>query len=707
MQGSIAQRIDVITLVVSADESHALRSSVQASRRVYPNVPVVGWLVGEPVPDQLDGVEIRSEDELLDQLDPVDRRDVREGVAPHIRKAALVPLAIRALSELHDRILLVTGGAIIEQQAPDLVDRAGTVYRLGDRGLLFDRVGPEPLDAWSRACIEAAMTTHTYASVPEFPIENVLVDGRVACDWLTPGTREAMHEQLRFDPFRAAAIRRARNTDKRIPPDSTDEWLAAPVERGSVLSRYLYEVWNSRVDLQLAHPVVDRRNMPAIGFLQWLFDHGQHEEPVDRRFVPSVRPKWPARVEPTRHGVRVSGYLRSQSGIGEVARRIARSLEHAGIEVAVDAHERIPALHDGTDFLERGDSNAFDVNVICVNADGFPDFIGDVGAPYFDDRYNIGVWFWETTSAPPHVDEAVRYVDELWVASEYVRGILVPHVGDTPIYVMPIAIAEPVASSYPRAHFELPDDAFVYGFMCDLNSTLERKNVLGLVDAYRRAYPQPNGSTVLAIKTLHAQNHPESHDRLILATDDRQDILLIDRQYSIDERDTFLHHLDCYVSLHRSEGFGLTIAEAALAQVPVVATGYSANIEFADRDVCYLVDYSMVPVAHGVGPYPAGGAWAEPDLDHAARLMRRVREHPAEAQGMARVAAALIRDRCSLLAASQFMRARLNEIWASRPLPSDAPIEIEAGRADALASDPVAARWLGRRRGRRLRDREV
>jgi glycosyltransferase involved in cell wall biosynthesis len=89
---------------------------------------------------------------------------------------------------------------------------------------------------------------------------------------------------------------------------------------------------------------------------------------------------------------------------------------------------------------------------------------------------------------------------------------------------------------------------------------------------------------------------------------------------------------DCYVSLHRAEGFGHTIAEALALGTPVIATGASGNLEYMDAEMAHLVGAAPAPVSRGVDPYDAGAMWFEPDLDHAALLMRRVWENPSEAR---------------------------------------------------------------------------
>src|SRR5439155_14898863 len=88
---------------------------------------------------------------------------------------------------------------------------------------------------------------------------------------------------------------------------------------------------------------------------------------------------------------------------------------------------------------------------------------------------------------------------------------------------------------------------------------------------------------------------------------------------------------DAYVSLHRAEGYGLTLLEAMRFGKPAIATAYGGNVDFMTEDNTYLVRSKMAEVRADWGPYKKGWAWAEPDLEHAAALMLDVYQNRAEA----------------------------------------------------------------------------
>ncbi len=137
---------------------------------------------------------------------------------------------------------------------------------------------------------------------------------------------------------------------------------------------------------------------------------------------------------------------------------------------------------------------------------------------------------------------------------------------------------------------------------------------------------------------------------------------LVDRWMTDAQRRALAARADCYVSLHRSEGFGLTMAEAMALGKPVIATGYSGNLDFMDSSTAYLVGHGLVEVGPGVDIYPADGVWAEPDLDHAAELMRRVVLQPEEAADRGARARAHVLRRFSPEATGALARTRLEQL---------------------------------------------
>ena len=191
-------------------------------------------------------------------------------------------------------------------------------------------------------------------------------------------------------------------------------------------------------------------------------------------------------------------------------------------------------------------------------------------------RYTIASWAWETDLIPERWDVAFELVDELWVYSTYIAENLA-RAADVPIVVMPLPVEapDPAGATVP---FDVPE-GFVFLFVFDFFSTLERKNPLGVVEAFTRAFAPGEGPT-LVLKTINADYRVQERERLRHAIGERTDILLVDRVLEPDELAALFARADCYVSLHRSEGFGLTLAESMALGKPVIATGFSGNTDF-------------------------------------------------------------------------------------------------------------------------------
>jgi hypothetical protein len=273
-----------------------------------------------------------------------------------------------------------------------------------------------------------------------------------------------------------------------------------------------------------------------------------------------------------------------------------------------------------------------------------------------------------------------------------------------PVVHVPLPVPEPVAAPVGRAGLGLPE-GFLFGFVYDYASVAARKNPLGLIDAFTRAFGH-DGDASLVLKTLGGERHPEAHAAVLAAAAGHPRITVLDAHLPVEEKNALVRELDCYVSLHRSEGFGLTIAEAMLLGTPVIATDYGGSRDLATAFNALLVDHRPVAIGPGHDPYPADGEWAEPDLDHAAALLREAYGDPEAGRARAARARADVLARHAPQVAGRAMADRLARVLT---LPDGGN-----GRADALdlegvrermATGPVAA--PGRERGPRGALREA
>ena len=419
-------------------------------------------------------------------------------------------------------------------------------------------------------------------------------------------------------------------------PHELVAWMQEPAHprHPAWLSRYLYRLYRERKDLVSAFPDVAGTDGPR--FLAWVRRHG-----VSRAGVPVVlMPSAVARTvpglsaQPVGKGVNVVGFLRGESGLGEAARQVIGAAEALGVPLATVTYSptylRARQEHSFTELRPvPGLVNPFDVNIVCINPPEFRSFAAEAGSDFFAGRRTVGYWAWELEESPGFWSTSLDAVDEVWMNSKF-AAIGASKCTTKPVRVLPIPVWPPTPSSAGRSTFGLPD-GFMFLFVFDSASGFERKNPVGLVRAFRQAFA-PGEGPLLVVKSVKGDVRPDNRERLRYEAGDRPDILLLEDYLSPGDKNALMASCDCYVSLHRSEGFGLTMAEAMALGKPTIATGYSGNLEFMTPENSYLVGFSEGRVPPGCRYYRVGAKWAEPDLDEAAALMRRVYENPQEAR---------------------------------------------------------------------------
>lgn len=511
-------------------------------------------------------------------------------------------------------------------------------------------------------------------------------------------------------------------------------YLNEPAERGSAagITRLHYEIWKLRPDVQAAFAHLDGPDGPR--FAAWLCEHALEDHHVPRALLPAgtgspadagtasqaaaagsqagahsseidVRePPW---------GVNVAGFFTSELGLGEAARLLICGLDARDVPVLPVQARLVPPCGQGAEFAYGAPQDApYPINVVCLNGDLIAPFAREVGESFFRDRHTIGLFFWEAGPIPTDWAAAFEHLDEVWVASATVGEAVAP-VSPVPVVEMPMPVALPRVPQRTRAELGMPEEGFLFLYVHDYHSTAARKNPTGLVQAFKRAFA-PGSGAKLVIKSINAHNLPHEHDRVIVAADGHPDIALIDAYVSAGEKNAMIAACDCYVSLHRSEGFGLTIAEAMLLGKPAIATRYGGNLEFMTDENSFLVDWTPVAVGEDAHPYPSDATWADPDLEQAAALMREVFDDPDRAGERAQQGRRDVLERHAPAVAGERMEARLRLIYdrlvnqgvralnlAYRP----APAHPELG--DLIAGEPAIGGAGWRSSARRLAQRAM
>jgi glycosyltransferase involved in cell wall biosynthesis len=468
------------------------------------------------------------------------------------------------------------------------------------------------------------------------------------------------------------------------------------ISRDALPAAFLRQLWN-RPDngaLPLAHRLILSRRPDLISrfntttelgrsaYLGWFGEYGV-EDIDDARFlvglvepIPEVRPVRASRASAPPPIV-LTGHIHRPSGRGEDIRMTMRALAAQRLPfVTLDRDDGLVRDAEGHVIDSENIAEAH-INILHLNAESaFPDY-------QFLRRYRIGkarligYWAWELPKFPAEFSQAFSFVDAVWAATKFARDAF--DIGYRPITLMPMAVEIPTdLPPVDRSYFRLPLFRFLFLFNFDFKSHVTRKNPGAAITAFRRAFPRSDERVALMIKTINAESHPGEWQELRNLIGDDRRIILRDCQYTREEMSQLISLCDCYVSLHRSEGFGRGPAEAMLQGKPVIATNYSGNTDFMNADNSFLVDYRLEPVAEGAYPGACGQVWAEPDIAHAAAQMRRVYEDPEHARNVGARAVQFVLARHNAAEIGRIYRERLCELASQLADPSDRPVTVSS-----------------------------
>jgi len=334
-------------------------------------------------------------------------------------------------------------------------------------------------------------------------------------------------------------------------------------------------------------------------------------------------------------GALLIGYPKAELGTGQHVRMTARALLETPIKFGIfDFNFGMHARQEDHRFANLlTTETTFATNVFHITADQMILASDFLGSDFFLGKYNILYPFWELAIFPDECLPALNFIQEVWAPSRFIQEAIAKKVA-VPTVWMPVAVDVPDAAPSDRNAFGIAEDTFVFLFHFDFASYPARKNPWAVIDAFHRAFPDSREKVQLVIKFMaldwHKADVRKLYDRVKL--DPR--IILVNEVLSMGKLLSLMNSANAFVSLHRSEGFGLGMAESMALGKPVIGTNYSGNTDFMnDRNSC-LVNYSLVPVKNGDYPYSRGQVWAEPDIDHAVWHMKRLVSEPKFARRM-------------------------------------------------------------------------
>ena len=440
------------------------------------------------------------------------------------------------------------------------------------------------------------------------------------------------------------------------------EWLqAVPRNSRTGLPRYLQAIFDERSDLTKGFAEVNAGELHR--FKWWAQTFARAESPwvqVLGHDIPTRELKPGGRIN---HGTDVVGFLNAEHGIGEASRLLVEALRAANTPLSTLTYRNTESRQNFT--FETDEIGEYKTVIAAVNAELNEPLRRAFGDFFFRGTYVIGQWFWELEVAPPWYKPAYKYVNELWAPTKFIEQMLRNEAPkNVHVEYMPLPLRKPrVVEHAKRSDLGL-DDRFMFLFTFDFMSVMKRKNPMGLIDAFTKAFA-PNEGPMLVLKCINGESRPEMFAAMKKAAEGRDDIIIMNKYLDSEMSAALINVCDCYVSLHRSEGLGLTIAEAMLLGKPVIATGYSGNLDFMTPETSYMVPWTRVKVGKGAEAYSSKATWAEPNIDVAAEMMKTVYQNPEAAKAMAQAGKRDLETRFTPELTGARMKARLEKIWES------------------------------------------
>ena len=473
-------------------------------------------------------------------------------------------------------------------------------------------------------------------------------------------------------------------------PEVYEDWLADLIQESRVMQapgqRFVFiNAWNEwaegnhlEPDHRLGHGYLEATRR-ALGHLN---PTGFGDEGIPPRegqsgdvspgMLPPLNPQFPAAPP----GVLLVGHPYAVLGRAEDIRTAASACDAAAIPFAMrnlfgDYGRQWTELHKDFPLMDRVDPEAaFSANLFVLNANEMASVPQQLGGDFMAGHYNIGYWAWELSEFPDAWLPALAGLDEIWAPSRFIQQAVRAKT-DLPVTWMPLAVEPGVIPSTERRTLGLPERKFLFLFFFDFRSYVSRKNPLAVLNAFHQAFGPTDDRVGLVIKTNGMDECPEAYQAfkdLDVARDAR--IHLVDRVMDDRELKGLMNQCDCFVSLHRSEGFGRGMAEAMFMGKPVIATAYSGNLDFTTPENSCLVDYRLIPVGEQDYPYGTGQHWAEADGEMAASFMRALVSEPTLAREKGTRAARDVRRDLSFAAAGRRYRQRLEQLGLIEPIPA-------------------------------------
>lgn len=363
-------------------------------------------------------------------------------------------------------------------------------------------------------------------------------------------------------------------------------------------------------------------------------------------------------------GINLVGALKAEIGLGQSCRLLAKAISKTKMPYVLYNYRITNSVPQKETELDDKISQdiKYNINLLHINPYDLPLASATLGKEFFERRYNIGYWLWELENFPKEWELCFKYVDEIWTPAEFVSEAIRKST-KLPVKTIPYAIETKHEENMNREYFGLPKDKFLFLTMFDSNSTMERKNPIGAIKAFKKAFESQDDSVGLIIKINNAQKKDIEQVKQML--EGYKNIFIIDKILNKVEVDSLIKQSNVLVSMHRAEGYGLPIAEAMLLGTPTIATAWSANMEFCSKETNCLVEYELVEIEEDCAMYKKGNRWAEPNVSNAAEHMIKLRNDKEYYENISKNARLYISENLCDDKIVKLIEARVDEILES------------------------------------------
>lgn len=400
------------------------------------------------------------------------------------------------------------------------------------------------------------------------------------------------------------------NLDSRLNNSNLDfiDWLTDKNGVFPMLNNILAEIYISRIDL------INSFRQGELGWFNYIFswftEYGWKELELDKLFDSSelttlLNATWPIKINESK-GASVISYFKTVKGLGEAAKSYGKAIELLNFEVN---YADIVSMKD----LENKSFTYGELNILGANGDQLPTFFNNLGFAKGFPRKSIGIWFWELDKLTPNFQQGLKYIDKIWAPTKFNYETFKSEI-DLPIDYVPM----PILKTFNFSKSNLIQGAYFVNIF-DFLSDFSRKNPIAVIDAFNLAFPVNESGPKLLIKSTNSVFDPQNSKLLANKVSERNDVIWIDEVIPENQLNYLIKNSIGLISLHRSEGFGMNIANAMQMMVPTIVSAYSGNMDYCNEQNSFLVNYDLVPVeTENVNYANMKCNWADPNISTAA-----------------------------------------------------------------------------------------